>query len=653
MNIINAFMELDKLNESFDDRHELISKLKALGKNYYFDKYSDEQLYCMLEKAEEEKAMQDALSANAADKVKHTCSNCNTELTDGEFCPNCDDGRNDLVYEEFGTSGKIKSTYMCDECGFEVDMYDDEFDGCCPNCHDHSGGFGKCEEGLKDLFGRNKDKVEPVGYWEEPTTEVSNNQAVSSAVDNIKAGYEAGYFDKMPVGRENAATANLSGPDKDRLVAYFKKQPEFNYEMNTEQGIISHEFISDTLDIEVFDSFIQVYRIPQTESLQENNKINKEIDKMNFYTILEELDNIYEAEQRKNAKLTEDAEEILIDDEAIVDDEAEETAIEDDMVETAEAEEAPRQLVLECAKCGALVIKDEADIKIDEETDLANVDDACQYCEEAEGYKIAGEIVPYEGAVVAEEDEEEEEVTEALLEGKLMDNIKKVATRVGADAATFGRMFAELGDIITGKDTKFYDFMEYIENKAALKALMNGNEKVMNTLTKDDIEDIKKDIEEYKKAKANKKKANKTEVEECLTEDGFKRSIEAIKASIASVDRHLEQIYSRNRMDWTDATYHTIRELEREKRKYEKELEEATGEDPNPEATARDAAKAAAYERAAKAYDISSLRDAIEEKKQIIARLVGPNSKGDVRDALAMHKKDLEELEKQLADLEG
>lgn len=88
-----------------------------------------------------------------------------------------------------------------------------------------------------------------------------------------------------------------------------------------------------------------------------------------------------------------------------------------------------------------------------------------------------------------------------LVEGRVLDTIKKVATRVGADASTIIRCFAEL---IPG-DTPIYDLAEYVENKAVLKALLNGNEKVLNTLTKDDIEELKQDIAEYERAKEDKK----------------------------------------------------------------------------------------------------------------------------------------------------
>jgi hypothetical protein len=256
---------------------------------------------------------------------------------------------------------------------------------------------------------------------------------------------------------------------------------------------------------------------------------NKENYKMNFQTILEELDKLYEEEQLPVEKPEEEVlseggdEEVLTDDEPIVDDEAVEVPVD-------ETEEAPKQLVLECSKCGALSLKNEEEVVVDEATDLANVEEKCQFCEEAEGYKILGAMVSYDGAVVSDNAEDTDETTtESLTEGKLIDNVKKVATRVGADTATILRSFTELGEIIANvgnndeyKTTKLNDFMQHVEDKAVFKALMNGNETVLNGTTKEDLEDLVADIEEYKKEKADKKvdkASDKEDLEELLDVD--------------------------------------------------------------------------------------------------------------------------------------
>lgn len=108
------------------------------------------------------------------------------------------------------------------------------------------------------------------------------------------------------------------------------------------------------------------------------------------------VDNLDEAcEQEEKEELVEEAAE----DDVI--------EIEDDEVPADEAvSDEPKQIILECSKCGALVIKPEADIIVDEESDLVNVEDNCEFCEEANGFKIIGVVTPYEKA--------EEEVTEGL-----------------------------------------------------------------------------------------------------------------------------------------------------------------------------------------------------------------------------------------------
>jgi hypothetical protein len=117
-------------------------------------------------------------------------------------------------------------------------------------------------------------------------------------------------------------------------------------------------------------------------------------------------------------------------------------AAEDEEIEFAEepvapieepAEEVePRQLILECSKCGAIVIKDEADVVVDEESDLVNVEDECEYCEEKAGYKIIGVVAPYEVAEVAEDEAEvadEEPVEEAVEESKTEDLTEAKVTK--------------------------------------------------------------------------------------------------------------------------------------------------------------------------------------------------------------------------------
>ena len=95
----------------------------------------------------------------------------------------------------------------------------------------------------------------------------------------------------------------------------------------------------------------------------------------NFVSVFEELSKLYEADELEQDVAVEDADAEVVDE--------------------APAAEGPKQLVLECSKCGAVCVKLEDDVVIDEATDLANVEEECAGCEEAAGYKVLGELLPY------------------------------------------------------------------------------------------------------------------------------------------------------------------------------------------------------------------------------------------------------------------
>ena len=135
----------------------------------------------------------------------------------------------------------------------------------------------------------------------------------------------------------------------------------------------------------------------------------------NFISTFDELNKLYEENDQKasekkviteaceNKKLDEAAEDGEIE---IVDDG--EVTTEEVPAEEPVVEEESKQVICECDKCGALVVMDEADIVMDEESDLVNVKDKCKFCEEKEGYKIVGYMIPYEAA-----DEEAPQAEEA------------------------------------------------------------------------------------------------------------------------------------------------------------------------------------------------------------------------------------------------
>ena len=117
MNMFRALMELDKINEmtsisetynDFGDRQELIAKIKALGRNYCFDKYSNKQLFKIWQKESSKEAQKRAEEAAyrdfyASKTEKPICAECGRLLSDVGYCPVCDDGEEELDEDIFNS----------------------------------------------------------------------------------------------------------------------------------------------------------------------------------------------------------------------------------------------------------------------------------------------------------------------------------------------------------------------------------------------------------------------------------------------------------------------------------------------------------------------------------------------------------------------
>lgn len=83
-----------------------------------------------------------------------------------------------------------------------------------------------------------------------------------SIVDMVKTAYERGLFNKLrATSRKEADSIDLTEIDSVRLIGYFSKKPEFNREDHNDAGIRSVEFISEDFDIEIYESFMTIYRL--------------------------------------------------------------------------------------------------------------------------------------------------------------------------------------------------------------------------------------------------------------------------------------------------------------------------------------------------------------------------------------------------------
>lgn len=135
---------------------------------------------------------------------------------------------------------------------------------------------------------------------------------------------------------------------------------------------------------------------------------------MNFFTVLEALDRIYESDEKPEVEVFAEEAEDVADVQAQTDAEV--------VTDEAPADEAePSQLVLKCENCGALVIKAEADVEIDEKTDLANSSESCEFCDEADGYTVIGTFAPYDFVEIVDDDDEDDAGEEESTKGAAKD----------------------------------------------------------------------------------------------------------------------------------------------------------------------------------------------------------------------------------------
>ena len=74
------------------------------------------------------------------------------------------------------------------------------------------------------------------------------------------------------------------------------------------------------------------------------------------------------------------------------------------------------KIIIQCNTCTSLIYKNKEDIVIDEESKDANVEEECPYCMATTGFKIIGQIVPYTGEEVEEEETTETEETTEVTE---------------------------------------------------------------------------------------------------------------------------------------------------------------------------------------------------------------------------------------------
>lgn len=70
------------------------------------------------------------------------------------------------------------------------------------------------------------------------------------------------------------------------------------------------------------------------------------------------------------------------------------------------------KVILDCTVCHSKLYKNKEDVTVDEEQQVANIDDECPYCYSTEGFKVIGEVAPFAKVSETEETTEEEVASE-------------------------------------------------------------------------------------------------------------------------------------------------------------------------------------------------------------------------------------------------
>lgn len=110
-----------------------------------------------------------------------------------------------------------------------------------------------------------------------------------------------------------------------------------------------------------------------------------------------------------------DSEEVVIDTEAEIPEEVKEDYIGD--------------VILQCETCKGLIYKKPEEVKIDEETSLANVEEECPVCQSTDGFKIIGEVAEFTEEALEEPKKSEEAE-------KINEDLEKVEIETSSDKIT-------------------------------------------------------------------------------------------------------------------------------------------------------------------------------------------------------------------------
>lgn len=138
------------------------------------------------------------------------------------------------------------------------------------------------------------------------------------------------------------------------------------------------------------------------------------------------------------------------------------------------------KVILDCCVCHSKLYKGKEDVTLDEEGILANVGEDCPFCYTSDGFKVVGEVAPFEDSSseeeVVETEEEEvketEEVTESLTEAKAATLEKPMSKLTGTLSNVLEAHQNELAALASKGDA--LSFLKKIEPEVKNKSYLNS-----------------------------------------------------------------------------------------------------------------------------------------------------------------------------------
>lgn len=163
-------------------------------------------------------------------------------------------------------------------------------------------------------------------------------------------------------------------------------------------------------------------------------------------------------------------------------------------------------VVLECSVCHSMIYKEPSEVVEDDESEegLVNVGEECPYCMSTDGYKIVGQIAPYETTDVTVEvepkDEEEDEVEVEDETEEVTESLKKRNVRKSLKESTKSKSRKDLDleeslenlDIETEHDRIHVEAEEKVDDEEEMIVPIDPeiNAEIEENVPEDDMDDL-------------------------------------------------------------------------------------------------------------------------------------------------------------------